>query len=67
MNAFETWFILRVFKRMLKQGPEHHSNVELLYRLIRGVWEEEFTEDNSATHDAMLREAFERTQYRSNI
>ena len=64
MSRFELWFIRGVFIRLLRQGPHHHRNVELLYRLIREIRSAEFSEDNDATHDTMLREAFESTQWR---
>jgi hypothetical protein len=65
MNRFEEWFLKRVIAREVRQGYDHHHKVQGLYGMIRQAWVEEFTEDNHITHDACLREAFEKTQARS--
>lgn len=49
-------------KKQLQQGYSHNDNLQELYRMIRYTWREEFTEDNLATQEACLREAFEATQ-----
>lgn len=46
MNRFEMWFLKRIFKKQVKQGPWHHLHIIELYMLIRESVEDEFTEDN---------------------
>jgi len=61
MNSFETWFINRVLRKEVFQGPTHKRNIENIYRMVRKACEEEFTEDNDPTLDTFLRECFENT------
>jgi len=46
MNRFERWFLKRIFKKQVKQGPWRHLHIIELYMLIRESVENEFTEDN---------------------
>jgi hypothetical protein len=58
----QRWLLRKIFKELFTQGPSHLTNVAHVYQLIRDTWRSEFTEDNSATTDAMLRDAFNATQ-----
>ena len=62
MNIFERWFIKRVIRRLVVQGPTHTRNITELYSMIRDACDKEFTEDNAATMDAFLKELFCSTQ-----
>lgn len=64
MNKFERWLLVLIFRKLFRQGYDHHKNATWVYALIRQVWADEFTEDNVLTTDSMLREAFEITQFR---
>ena len=64
MNKFERRLLVLVFRKLFRQGYDHHKNATWVYALIRKVWADEFTEDNVLTTDSMLREAFEITQFR---
>jgi len=63
MSKLQTWILRKIFADLFIQGPNHHINVARVYQLAREVWREEFTEDNRPTTDAMLREAFNATQF----
>lgn len=63
MTKLQTWILRKIFANLFIQGSEHHNNVARVYQLAREVWHEEFTEDNRPTTDAMLREAFNATQF----
>ena len=62
MNAFERWFILRVLRKEVRQGPYHTVRIRDFYRMVRNAATLEFTEDNAPTMDAFLRKVFEETQ-----
>lgn len=62
MTKFQTWVLRKIFAKLFIQGPNHQFNVTQVYELIRETWREEFTEDNRATTDIVLREAFNATQ-----
>lgn len=64
MNKFEIWLLKRILAKAFIQSPKHISNLEVIYTLIRSVWVKEFREDNAPTTDTMLRETFEKTQYK---
>ena len=64
MNKFERWLLILIFRKLFRQGYDHHKNVTWVYALIRSVWADEFTEDNALTTDSVLSEAFEITQFR---
>ena len=63
MTRFRRWLLRKIFKSMIIQGYDHHLNAAKIFSVVREVWEEEFTEDNSYTTDAALREAFESSQF----
>lgn len=63
MTKLQTWILRKIFANLFIQGPNHHINVARVYQLAREVWHEEFTEDNRPTTDAILREAFNATQF----
>lgn len=63
MNKFQRWVLRHVFSALFKQGYTHQYNVAEVYDLIRETWESEFHEDNRATVDVVLREAFNATQF----
>ena len=63
MTKFEKWFVRRVIRKEVRQGPDHAYNIAMLYKMVRNACNEEFTEDNALTMDYFLREQFERTQF----
>jgi len=62
MNRFEQWFVKRIFAKAVIQGG-HQERITEIYRLLRDVTEDQFTEDNQPTIDDALRECFESTQF----
>ena len=62
MTKFQQLVLRWILGDLFIQGYDHHVKLAKVYKLIRQVWEEEFTEDNGVTTDAMLREAFEASQ-----
>lgn len=62
LSKFERWFLTRIMRKMVQQGPNHYDNHVLFYRMLRGVHRAEFYEDNEVTADEFLRECFEATQ-----
>lgn len=59
MTKFERWFLRRIIKKQVRQGPYHIENIKDLYREIRVACEQEFYEDNLATQNSYLTEWFE--------
>jgi prophage antirepressor-like protein len=62
MSKFQKWVLRKIFADILKQGSQHQHNAATVYMLLREAWFNEFYEDNQATGDAALREAFNATQ-----
>jgi len=58
MNWFEKWFLKSVFKKQVRQGYFHHSNIIELYTMINDAARDEFHEDNDATLKHFLQECF---------
>jgi hypothetical protein len=56
-----------ILKRAFRQGPLHLGALQEVYRQVRSVWADEFTEDNVFTTDDVLREHFENTQHAAAI
>ena len=63
LSRFKRWMLRTIIEQLFIQGPQHHNNAARLFAHIREIWEDEFREDNSYTTDAMLREAFEASQF----
>lgn len=59
MTKFERWFLRRIFRNHIVQGPTHPQHIEDLYGMIRDACAEEFTEDNTVTLHLYLYERFE--------
>lgn len=62
MTRFERWFLKRLLRREVWQGPGHDQRIAGLYGLIREACEKEFFEDNAPTLSAFLAECFEQAQ-----
>ena len=58
MTKFEKWFISRVFKREVTQGPNHAQNIADIYAMVKSAAEKEFTEDNVPTLEFFLQDRF---------
>ncbi len=58
MNRFELWFLRRLIAREVVQSEHHFLKTTRLYRLIAEAWINEFTEDNTPTIEAHLKECF---------
>lgn len=64
MNQFERWFLRRLLRKLIIQGPTHQDNIIDLFKEIRFACEKEFTEDNRFTMDHNLTEWFEQSLVR---
>jgi hypothetical protein len=62
MTKIQRWFLRRLLRQEVVQGPDHARRISELYGLIREAAENEFTEDNAPTMDAFLSECFQTTQ-----
>lgn len=56
MNCLERWFLERICKKLVVQGPAHKQNIVDYYKIIRRAAKNEFTEDNDVTLDAFMSE-----------
>lgn len=61
MNKFERWFMKRIIRQQVRQGPDHPKNITELYQMIRVAAEDEFYEDNVVTLNSCLTEWFEKS------
>jgi hypothetical protein len=43
-----------ICRKLVKQGPLHRARITAYYRIMREAAEDEFTEDNKPTLDALL-------------
>lgn len=59
MTALEHFLLTRIFKRQVRQGPNHDKRIQYLYLMVRQAAEEEFPEDNSNTLETFLDEQFQ--------
>lgn len=57
------WLLRKIFHGMFRMGYGPDIEAAVIYKLVREEWERSFTEENGPTVDAMLREAFEATQF----
>jgi len=61
MTRLQRWLLRKIFKELVRQGP-HVVNITECLRLLRDAVAVEFTEDNDATLDALLRECLDNTR-----
>jgi hypothetical protein len=59
MNWLESWLLKRIIRKQVIQGTDHHVRITNLYRMIRLACEDEFTEDNTPTLNAFLKDCFD--------
>jgi hypothetical protein len=62
VTRFEKWLLKRIIQRIARQGPDHLNNITGVYRIVQNACQEEFTEDNRFTIDAMLKDCYERAK-----
>jgi hypothetical protein len=62
MTRIEKWLLQRIIRRNVRQGPDHLSNITGVYCMVQVACQDEFTEDNRFTIDAMLKECYERAK-----
>ena len=56
MNWFERWFLKRLCKKLVIQGPAHRRNIIEYYSIMQEAAKKEFYEDNKPTLDSFLEE-----------
>ncbi len=56
MNRIEEFFLRRLCRRLVAQGPTHKDNVTRYYRIMTEAAEKEFTEDSRFTLNLFLME-----------
>jgi len=59
MTWLEKWFLMRLCRRLVIQGPNHRGNVIEYLRVIREAARKEFTEENEVGIDSFMRECCE--------
>jgi len=59
ITRFEKFMLKRICKRIVKQSPDHKSNITEYFRIIRRAASKEFTEDNAPTQKCFLQECFD--------
>lgn len=62
MNNLQKYILKLILKKLFKQNFDHMNNLELVYKLIRKTWEEEFTEDGTSTTNYVLYSKFVESQ-----
>jgi len=59
ISKFQIWVLRYIFKRIVRQGWFHTTNIEKVFKLVMEATKEEFTEDSGRSLYAFLREQFD--------